>query len=49
MRILDKVVEGVSYFKFRINLPVKMVKELELEGKPLKVTKQGKKIIIEKE
>ena len=49
MKVLDKKVEGVTYYKYRINLPKDLVDELQLLNKELSVRKEGKRIIIEKQ
>ena len=50
MKILeafDKEVKGKKYYRYRINLPKKVVEESGLLGKKLKTTTEKKKIIIE--
>ncbi len=52
MKILeafDKEVKGKRYFRYRINLPKKVVEDSKLKGKKLKATIEKNKIIIEKE
>jgi hypothetical protein len=49
MKVVDKKVGSTTYYKYRINLPVKVVEELKLIDKKLKVKTERGKIIIEKE
>jgi hypothetical protein len=52
MKILeefDKEVNKKKYYRYRINLPKKVVEESELKGKELKARADKKKIIIEEE
>lgn len=49
MKVLDKKVGDTTYYKYRINLPKELVENLGFEGKEVKIIKEGKKIIIEKE
>lgn len=49
MKVKDKEVQGVQYFKYRINLPTKLVRELRWEGKELKVIQSNGKLVIQKE
>lgn len=49
MKVLDKKIGDVTYYKYRINLPVKIIEETMLLGKELKVRTEKGKIIIEKE
>lgn len=50
MKILeafDKEVKGKKYYRYRINLPKKVVEDSKLKGKELKAKSENKKIIIE--
>ena len=47
MKVKDKKVGDVEYFKYRINLPKKIVEENNLLKKDLNVKFENKKIIIE--
>ena len=49
MKVRDKKVGDIEYYKYRINLPKKIVEELKLFDKELKIEIEGKKIIIERE
>ena len=52
MKILeafDKEVKGKEYYRYRINLPKKVVEDSKLKGKGLKAKTENGKIIIEKE
>jgi len=49
MKAVDKKVGDVTYFKYKINLPKKIVEDSKLIDKELKVTLDKGKIIIEKE
>ena len=49
MKVVDKKVGNTTYYKYRINLPIKVVEELKLLDKELKVKTDNGKIIIEKE
>ena len=52
MKILeafDKEVKGKRYYRYRINLPKKVVEDSNLKGKKLKAKTEKEKIIIEKE
>ena len=52
MKILeafDKEVNKKKYYRYRINLPKKVVEDSQLKGKKLKATSDKEKIIIEKE
>ena len=48
MKVLDKKVDDKTYYKYRINLPVKIAEESKLLDRDVKVKLRGKKIIIEK-
>lgn len=48
MKVIDKKVGDKVYFKYRINLPVKIVEDSGLKDKEVKVTLDGKKIVIKK-
>ena len=49
LRALDKEVNKVKYYRYRINLPKKVVEESGLVNKELKAKADKEKIIIEKE
>lgn len=52
MKILeafDKEVKGKEYYRYRINLPKKVVEESNLKGKKLKARAEKDRIIIERE
>lgn len=49
MKAVDKKSEKTVYYKYKINLPKKIVEESKLEGKEVKVILEGKRIVIEKE
>ena len=48
MKVVDKKIGNVTYYKYRINLPKEAVKQLNLLDKELKVKVEKNKIIIEK-
>lgn len=47
LKALDKKINEKKYFRYRINLPKKVVEESQLVDKELKATTKDKKIIIE--
>ncbi|MFH1802882.1 MAG: hypothetical protein ABH864_05550 [archaeon] len=49
MKVVDKKVGDKTYLKYRINIPVKVAEDSKLLDKEIKVTLEGKKIVIEKE
>ena len=49
MKSFDKKVGETEYYKYRINLPKKIVEESNLLGKDVEVKLEKGKIIIEKE
>lgn len=49
MKSVDKKVGNTTYYKYKINLPKKVVEESKLLEKELKVELQDNKIVIEKE
>ena len=49
MKVIDKKVGDTTYYKYRINLPKKIVEDSNLFGKKVKVRLEKGKIIIEKE
>ncbi len=49
MKAVDKKVGDTTYFKYKINLPKKIVEDSNLENKEVKVTLDKKRIIIEAE
>lgn len=48
MKVLDKTIGSTTYHKYRINLPIKMVEELQLANKELQIKTERGKIIIQK-
>ncbi|MCK9595693.1 hypothetical protein M0R19_00720 [Candidatus Pacearchaeota archaeon] len=49
MKSVDKKVGDTTYFKYKINLPKKVVEDSKFLSKDLKVKFDNNKIIIEKE
>ena len=49
MKAVDKKVGDTTYYKYKINLPKKIVEDSKLEDKQVKVSLDKKKIIIEEE
>jgi predicted metal-binding transcription factor (methanogenesis marker protein 9) len=49
MKSIDKKVGDTTYFKYKINLPKKVVEESKFEGKELEVVFEKDRIIIKKE
>lgn len=49
MKAVDKKVGETTYYKYKINLPKKIVEDSKLEDKEVKVSLDKKKIIIEEE
>lgn len=49
LKAFDKEVNKKKYFRYRINLPKKVVEESGLIDKPLKARAEKKKIVIEEE
>lgn len=49
MKSVDKKVGETTYYKYKINLPKKIVEDSKLEDKEVKVSLDKKKIIIEEE
>lgn len=49
MKVLDKKVGDTTYYKYRVNLPIKAVEETKLLDKEVKVVVEKGKIVIEKE
>ena len=49
MKVIDKKVGDKTYYKYRINLPVKIAEDSKLVNKNLKVKLSNNKIIIEKD
>jgi len=47
MKVKDKKVGDVEYFKYRINLPKKIVDDLGLKDKEVNIKLEGRKMIIE--
>lgn len=48
MKAVDKKVGETTYYKYKINLPKKIVEESKFEGKEVEVKFEKGKIIIEK-
>ncbi len=48
MKAVDKKVGDVVYYKYKINLPKKIVEDSKFEGKELNVKFGSNKIIIER-
>lgn len=48
MKVLDKKVGDTTYYKYRINLPVKVVEESGFLDKEVEVEFENKKIVIKK-
>lgn len=48
LKALDKKVGDTEYYRYRINLPKKVVEDSKLFDKELKVRNEKNKIIIEK-
>lgn len=48
MKVKDKKVGDTTYYKYRINLPKKVVEEGKFLDKELKVKEEKGKIVIEK-
>ncbi len=48
MKVIDKKVGDTTYYKYRVNLPKKIVEESGLIDKNIEVKLKDKKIIIEK-
>lgn len=49
MKAVDKKVGDTTYFKYKINLPKKVVEDSGFEGKELKIVFDNGKILIRKE
>lgn len=49
LKAFDKEVNKKRYYRYRINLPKKVVEDSELIDKKLKATTEKKKIIIEED
>ena len=47
MRVSDKKVGNIYYYKYRVTLPKKVVRESKLVGKDLQAKSEKGKIIIE--
>jgi len=47
MKVVDKKVGDITYIKYRINLPKKVVEDSGLKDSEVKVSLDGEKIIIE--
>jgi hypothetical protein len=47
MKVFDKKVKDIEYYKYRLPLPKKVAENSDLIGKELKVTTKNKKITIE--
>jgi len=48
MKVVDKKVGDTTYYKYRVNIPVKVAEDSKLLDKEVKVKLEGKKIVIEK-
>ena len=49
MKVVDKKVGNITYYKYRINLPKEAVEQLNLLDKDLKVKIEKNRLVIEKE
>ena len=49
LKAFDKEVNKIKYYRYRLNLPKKVVEESGLIGKELKAKTEKEKIIIEKD
>ena len=49
LRAFDKEVKGKRYYRYRINLPKKVVEDSKLLDKDVKVKLEKEKIVIEKQ
>ena len=49
MKVLDKKVGETTYYKYRINLPKKVVEDSNLLDKEVQAREEKGKIVIEKE
>lgn len=49
MKAVDKKVGETTYYKYKINLPKKIVEDSKLADKEVKVSLDKKKIVIEEE
>ncbi len=48
MKVVDKKIGKTTYYKYRINIPVRVAEESKLLDKEVKVELKNDKIIIEK-
>lgn len=48
MKVVDKKIGNTTYYKYRVNIPVKVAEESKLLEKEVKVELKNGKIIIEK-
>ncbi len=48
MKVLDKKIGDTTYYKYRINLPVKVVEESGFLDKEVEVELENKRIVIKK-
>ncbi|MEK6861518.1 MAG: hypothetical protein AABY07_06105 [Nanoarchaeota archaeon] len=48
MKVIDKKVGNTTYYKYRINIPVRVAEESKLLDKEVKVELKSDKIVIEK-
>jgi len=48
MKVVDKKVDDMIYYKYRINLPKKAVEEGSFTDKEVEVSLEGNKLIIQK-
>lgn len=49
MRVVDKKVGSMTYYKYRINLPKEAVEKLNLLDKKLKIKIEKNRLVLEKE
>jgi hypothetical protein len=49
MKVVDKKIGDKTYFKYRINIPVKIAEDSNLLEKEVKIKLEGEKITVEKE
>ena len=47
MKVLDKKIGDITYYKYRINLPKEIVESSKLLDKELEVKKENNKIVLE--
>lgn len=49
MKVVDKKIGNKTYYKYRVNIPVRVAEDSNLLDKEIKINLEGKKIVIEKE